>query len=93
MFFQSTGKKYSNLKLICHLCRNMSTVPEPTDDFYELANSLEASTGVEDVEMDEAILDAEDEDEEIQILDPPPLPHRRIQLPNRASPHRLKKKR
>ena len=52
----------------------MSTVPVPADDFYELANSLEASTGAEDVEMDEAILDAEDEDEEIQILDPPPPP-------------------
>jgi hypothetical protein len=77
MFFQCTGiklNKYGNFKLIYHLCRNMSTVPVPTDDFYELANSLEASTGVEDVEMDEAILDAEDEDEEIQILDPPPPP-------------------
>ncbi len=58
-----------------YLRRNMSEVPEAADDFYELASSLEASTETGnvtmDVEMDEAILDAEDEDEEIQILDTP----------------------
>jgi hypothetical protein len=65
-------------KLNYYLCRTMSEVPVAADDFYELASSLEASTEsgnvVVDVEMDEAILDAEDEDEEIQILDTPAPP-------------------
>ena len=56
----------------------MSEVPAAADDFYELASSLEASTETGnvtmDVEMDESILDADDEDEEIQILDPPAPP-------------------
>ena len=56
----------------------MSEVPVAVDDFYALASSLEASTEtgnvITDVEMDESILDADDEDEEIQILDPPAPP-------------------
>jgi len=56
----------------------MSEVPAAADDFYELASSLEASSetgnATMDVEMDESILDADDEDEEIQILDPPVPP-------------------
>ena len=79
--FQDLGAVYYIIRCSLinqYLCRIMSEVPVAADDFYELASSLEASTETGnvtmDVEMDEAILDADDEDEEIQILDPPAPP-------------------
>ena len=81
--FQDFGAGYCIIRCSLinqYLCRIMSEVPIDADDFYELASSLEASTEtgnvIMDVEMDESILDADDEDEEIQILDPPAPPLR-----------------